>query len=703
MLKNEYLNTLQLQCENLSTIVETYESKISNYVNYILKNESFSKVRYNSPTDANYIYNISELQKALSIYYTADNSLTCAIYFSSLDYISSPNFSYTLENYFYRLCLSSDQIPSYDKWKQFFTAEYDNSFLITASSGLFDEPCLIYAHTFSRAKTYCTIFIAVPLNELTFNLRNALPDDAYFLLETPGRQLSVFDKEGAILSDSSIAAINEEKLCYPDSYTCISSTQKAPNINCYLLLSDSAVARFLSNTQNNFYLTLGITLALGFCGILFFLYTNYRPISNMLTRFPVNSANKNEYTRITSAYELLEQDFVSTQQQLERHTQELTNQWLLSLLKGRVQEQDLHQKGLSLQIEPDDKIALIGFLIPYPDSVNLDFDNLLFFIVNNIFQELFSGYRFHHIEDGRLIFYLFRISPDEAWSNTVQEKINYLCRLLCDKWNTPVIGIVGRSVDKIDDCAALYQEIIEEINLKILHKPNTLSGTIVDMNQIPEQIPDTLKQQLNAAVMQGDLNAALYVSSKIFNTDSSISFPAQKLYVFDAFSLILEPFKACITTPIQQMTAMNYLIPLLSATTPEQLTHYFNQVLIYMCGEIAQNQQTEIKEIISAIKKHIAKNYSDQSLNVNMIAYTLNRNPKYISRIFKECTGEGLHEYINHFRINSAIELMQQESLTLVELSTQVGFNDPRTFRRAFVKYTGKNPGNYKKETDEII
>ena len=38
---------------------------------------------------------------------------------------------------------------------------------------------------------------------------------------------------------------------------------------------------------------------------------------------------------------------------------------------------------------------------------NLQFDELLFFIVNNIFCELMENEKFYHIEDGRYIFYIF--------------------------------------------------------------------------------------------------------------------------------------------------------------------------------------------------------------------------------------------------------------------------------------------------------
>ena len=115
------------------------------------------------------------------------------------------------------------------------------------------------------------------------------------------------------------------------------------------------------------------------------------------------------------------------------------------------------------------------------------------------------------------------------------------------------------------------------------------------------------------------------------------------------------------------------------------------------CKEISHKQQTEGNKIVLGIRQYIEENYKDQNLSVSSLADALNRNPKYVSRIFKEVTGTGILDYINQFRISKAKEIMLERKYTLEEVSEMVGYVNVRAFRRAFVKITGDIPSKFVK------
>lgn len=79
---------------------------------------------------------------------------------------------------------------------------------------------------------------------------------------------------------------------------------------------------------------------------------------------------------------------------------------------------------------------------------------------------------------------------------------------------------------------------------------------------------------------------------------------------------------------------------------------------------------------------------------------TLGRNPKYISRVFKEETGEGILDYVNRQRIRKAQVLMRSENMTLEQIGSTVGYASSKTFRRAFQKETGVMPGDYLRDNE---
>ena len=89
----------------------------------------------------------------------------------------------------------------------------------------------------------------------------------------------------------------------------------------------------------------------------------------------------------------------------------------------------------------------------------------------------------------------------------------------------------------------------------------------------------------------------------------------------------------------------------------------------------------------------------DSTLNISSIANNIGKNPKYIARVFKKETQEGILDYINRIRIDKAIALLRSGKYSVEEISARVGYATCKTFRRSFVKVMGTTPGKF--ETQE--
>ena len=68
----------------------------------------------------------------------------------------------------------------------------------------------------------------------------------------------------------------------------------------------------------------------------------------------------------------------------------------------------------------------------------------------------------------------------------------------------------------------------------------------------------------------------------------------------------------------------------------------------------------------------------------------------YFSHVFKEITGTKLQEYILQTRLEKAQNLLSCIDLKVKEVSYEIGFKDPNYFCRAFKKWTGSNPTNWR-------
>lgn len=110
-----------------------------------------------------------------------------------------------------------------------------------------------------------------------------------------------------------------------------------------------------------------------------------------------------------------------------------------------------------------------------------------------------------------------------------------------------------------------------------------------------------------------------------------------------------------------------------------------------------QDIQADYKNRINRVFEFIDVNLeSDLSLNtVSEIAFF---SPFHFHRVFKFITGETLNEYVTRRRIEkSALDLLHKNVKT-TEIAHKYGFSDNSSFSRAFKKYYGINPTEFRKQ-----
>ena len=101
-------------------------------------------------------------------------------------------------------------------------------------------------------------------------------------------------------------------------------------------------------------------------------------------------------------------------------------------------------------------------------------------------------------------------------------------------------------------------------------------------------------------------------------------------------------------------------------------------------------------ELIDSINKFIEKNYT-KKISLDLIADAVHANRCYISRIYKERTGEKLFETINQKKIEIAKKYIEDGKMRVYEIADSIGWEDTAYFSRVFKKYTGYSPKEYEK------
>lgn len=144
-----------------------------------------------------------------------------------------------------------------------------------------------------------------------------------------------------------------------------------------------------------------------------------------------------------------------------------------------------------------------------------------------------------------------------------------------------------------------------------------------------------------------------------------------------------------------------------TGNTPEESLNSFTQSLVGTDKEKAEEvtemflqkilakEEGDEHEIIRKVKNMIHEDLS-QDLTVANLAAQLYVSPNYLSRLFKQITGEGCNEYIVRKRIEKAKSLLETTSLKTGEIAMMVGYHDMNYFSLAFKKHIGKAPTKYR-------
>ena len=70
----------------------------------------------------------------------------------------------------------------------------------------------------------------------------------------------------------------------------------------------------------------------------------------------------------------------------------------------------------------------------------------------------------------------------------------------------------------------------------------------------------------------------------------------------------------------------------------------------------------------------------------------MNMSEAYFSRFFKKVSGMTFSQYLNHIRVNKAIDLIRQGKLSITQISAECGFDTIRNFNRVFKQITSYSP-----------
>lgn len=108
-----------------------------------------------------------------------------------------------------------------------------------------------------------------------------------------------------------------------------------------------------------------------------------------------------------------------------------------------------------------------------------------------------------------------------------------------------------------------------------------------------------------------------------------------------------------------------------------------------------EQPENENDVLLNNVRRYLQENYQKEFSGEDL-AEALHISRSYLSTYYKSKTGINLSESIQIFRMQKAVELLQDPAVRVGDVGAMVGIPSSNTFLRWFKKYTGMTPNEYR-------
>lgn len=148
---------------------------------------------------------------------------------------------------------------------------------------------------------------------------------------------------------------------------------------------------------------------------------------------------------------------------------------------------------------------------------------------------------------------------------------------------------------------------------------------------------------------------------------------------------------------IEQIFGLNYqyINQINNFQSLEELTPWLSTIMERFTDYVFNMANVKHKDVIFKSIDYISKNYM-KKISLDDVATNVYLSPSYFSKIFKEEMDMNFNTYLNYIRIEMSKKLLSDPSVSMVDVSSIVGFEDQSYFSKVFKKMTGLSPKKYR-------
>lgn len=469
-----------------------------------------------------------------------------------------------------------------------------------------------------------------------------------------------------------------------------------------------------------------VILCLAFGGIVtfWFMRKNYLPIRTLVESLSQRAGvdfryGSNEYVFVQAAMNHTFAEKEEVYRRLKQHNNAIRSHFLRRLLKGHTAQGVPLHESLSAHdiVLKSDRFAVLLFQIEdygkfderaegkadYPKA------QTLYFVIANVIEELAGeASPAYVVEMDDVLACIINLGAgDEAAPTELLRIAANAKQFIKEHIHAELTVSISDVHQELFGISRAYQEAMEAMEYRVVMG----SGEIISYGELKDNdkgqgrttydYPLHVEQQLIYYIKTGNADKSLELLEQIIDNNAggvSMSVNTAKCLMFDLVSTMIKTMDEVNAMNRKQFVDQAESIDLLMrCETIKDMKVHMTSVLLQVCALMNEDKKNHHKHLIQDIQTYVREHYGQESLNISMIGATFDLTPSYVSRLFKEHTGESLLDFINKTRLEEAKRLLAEQKFTVNEVAGKVGYSDVNTFLRVFKKFEGITPGKFTK------
>ncbi|CAI6084076.1 response regulator [Cohnella sp. JJ-181] len=125
------------------------------------------------------------------------------------------------------------------------------------------------------------------------------------------------------------------------------------------------------------------------------------------------------------------------------------------------------------------------------------------------------------------------------------------------------------------------------------------------------------------------------------------------------------------------------------------MAKYFRSLAESLFAESEDETRTVSNDVVERVRAYIGT-HLDGDVSLTRLAESVYLTPFYLSRLYKQQTGQSLTDYIIDIKLKTAMDLLTGTQAKIQEVGAAIGYDTPSYFARFFKKYTQMTPQQYR-------